>query len=58
MMFLLPHILDWIYSKGFDEDTIPDEVMEFTFYSVATALCRNVGNAGNPNGRVWSLCDQ
>jgi len=34
-MFLLPHILDWIYSDGFDKVTIPDEVPEAILNGVA-----------------------
>ena len=35
-MFLAPHILDWIYSEGFDEVTIPNMVPEAIFNGVTT----------------------
>ena len=31
---LVPHILDWIYSEGFDEVTITDGVLEAILNSV------------------------
>jgi len=32
---LAPHIHDWIYSEGFDKDTIADEVPEAILNSLA-----------------------
>ena len=32
---LAPHILDWMYSEGFDEVKIPDEVLEAILNGVA-----------------------
>ena len=32
---LAPHILDWIYSEGFGEVTIPDKALEAKLKSVA-----------------------
>ena len=47
---LAPNILDWIYSEGFDEVKIPDEVLEAILNGVALlesmsesdSVCKNI----------------
>ena len=52
-MFLAPHILDWLYSEGFDKVTIPNVVPETTLNGVAVLESANksVTTCKN-NGRV------
>ena len=48
-MFLAPHILDWIYSEGFDEVTIPETILN------GVAMLENAsksGSASENNERV------
>ena len=40
-MFLAPHILDWIYSEGFDEVTIPETILN------GVAMLDNVSESGS-----------
>ena len=53
-MFLAPHILDWIYSEGFDKVTIPETKLN------GVAMLENASESGSAcknNGRVvilWS----
>ena len=52
-MFLAPHILDWIYSEGFDEVTIPNVVPETILDGVAVLESANEnGSTCKNNGRV------
>ena len=39
---LAPLILDWIYSKGFDKVTIPDEIPEAILNIVLCYKCKRI----------------